>query len=167
MVLNFIVIIVVHSTPKLRRNTYINLVLSLSETDFIFGLSTLLNCIRRLLGNIFGIGDLCFMSILLTSSVLIVSLYQTFLIGLHRFIVIAGSGLGRVLFKDKRKYIWYTNDWAIIIVPLSFYYYPLRIVTDCSFEEVTADNLYVIFCVIAIPECVYMVNSGVLLFSYM
>lgn len=38
-VLNFIVIIVVYSTPKLRRNTYLNLVLSLSGT--VFGLSTL------------------------------------------------------------------------------------------------------------------------------
>lgn len=97
------------------------------------------------------------MSILLTSSALIVSLYQTFLIGLHTYLVITESGLGRVLFKNKRKYIWYTNGWAIIIVPLSFYYHPLRIGTDCSFEEVTSDNLYVIFCIITIPEFVYMV----------
>lgn len=96
------------------------------------------------------------MSILLTSSALIVSLYQTFLIGLHRYLVITGSGLSRVLFKSKRKFIWYTNGWAISIIPLSFYY-PLLISTDCSFKEVTADNMYVIFCIIAIPEFVYMV----------
>lgn len=47
MVLNLIVIVVVYLTPKLRRNTYLNLVLSLSVTDFLFGFSTIFNGIRK------------------------------------------------------------------------------------------------------------------------
>lgn len=73
MVLNLIVIVVVFSTPKLRRNTYLNLVLSLSVTDFLFGFSTLFNGIRNSLESISKNGDFCFISILITSSPLVVS----------------------------------------------------------------------------------------------
>lgn len=57
MVLNLMVIIVVYSTPKLRRNTYLNLVLSLSVTDFLFGFSTFFNGIRKSLESILSNGD--------------------------------------------------------------------------------------------------------------
>lgn len=157
MVLNLIVIVVVFSTPKLRRNTYLNLVLSLSVTDFLFGFSTLFNGIRNSLESISKNGDFCFISILTTSSPLVVSLYQTFLIGFHRYLVIIGSEWGKILFKNRRKYVWYIIGWSIIIVPLSFYYDTLRIENDpiCSIDTDSEDR-FIIFSIIVIPEFAYM-----------
>lgn len=157
MVLNLIVIVVVFSTPKLRRNTYLNLVLSLSVTDFLFGFSTLFNGIRNSLESISKNGDFCFISILITSSPLVVSLYQTFLIGFHRYLVITGSEWGKILFKNRRKYVWYVIGWSIIIVPLSFYYDTLCIENNpiCSIDTDSEDR-FIIFSIIAIPEFAYM-----------
>lgn len=92
-----------------------------------------------------------------TSSPLVVSLYQTFLIGFHRYLVIIGSEWGKILFKNRRKYVWYIIGWSIIIVPLSFYYDTLRIENDpiCSIDTDSEDR-FIIFSIIAIPEFAYM-----------
>lgn len=156
MVLNVLVIIVVYSAPLLRQNTYLNLVLSLSVTDFLFGFSTFFNGIRKSFESISRNGDFCFVSILITSSPKIVSLYQTFPFGCHRYLVI--TEWGKVLFKNRRKYIWYTLGWAISVVPLSFFYNTLRIGNDadCTLDKET-ENRNIIVCIIAIPEFVYMI----------
>lgn len=158
MLLNLVVIVVMYLTPKLRRNTYLNLVLSLSVTDCLFGFSTLFNGFRKSLGNILGNGDICFISILITSSPLAVSLYQTFLIGFHRYLVITGSAWGKKLFKNRRKYIWYIIGWSMVIVPLSFFYKTLstEIDAECSINKETQAR-YITVCIVIVPEIVYMV----------
>lgn len=90
--LNISVIIVTFSTRKLRQNTYPNLILTLSVSDFIFGLTTLLTGIRRLSNLLSKIKELCILSNLIVPTCFLVSLYQMFLISLHRYLVISGSG---------------------------------------------------------------------------
>lgn len=71
-------------TPKLRRHTYLNLVLSLSVTGFLFGFITFFNSIRKSFESISSNGVFfCFLSILIISSPMVETLYQTFLIGFY------------------------------------------------------------------------------------
>lgn len=116
---------------------------------------------------VFQVMDLiCFVSILIISSSMVVTLYQTFLIGFYRYLVRTGSEWGKVLFKNRRKYIRYTIGWAISIVPLSFLHNTLSNENDadCTLDKET-ENQNIIVCIIAIPEFVYMVL--VLVFSFL
>lgn len=106
VLLNLIVTVVAYSSKKLRRNTYINLVLTLSVNDFLYGLSTFLTGMRLLPFDLFSFRELCIFSV-----VIYMSLYQTFLISLHRHFVILRSHRGRILFEEKRHYIWYASGW--------------------------------------------------------
>lgn len=97
---------------------------------------------------------------------MIVSLYQTFPFGCHRYLVI--TEWGKVLFKNRRKYIWYTLGWAISVVPLSFFYNTLRIGNDADYTlDKETENRNIKVCIIAIPEFVYMILVLVLYFLAM
>lgn len=111
VLLNLIVTVVVYSSKKLRRNTYINLVLTLSVNDFLYGLSTFLTGMRMLPFDLFSFRELCIFSVVISPACLVMSLYQTFLISLHRHFVILRSHRGRILFEEKRHYIWYASGW--------------------------------------------------------
>lgn len=128
--LNISVIIVTFSTRKLRQNTYLNLILTLSVSDFIFGLTTLLTGIRRLSHFLSKIRELCILSNLIVPTCFLVSLYQMFLISLHRYLVISGSDWGKKLFKQKRKYIWYMACWVCILFRCHslFLRFPLKLI---------------------------------------
>lgn len=155
---NISVIIVTFSTRKLRQNTYLNLILTLSVSDFIFGLITLLTGIRRLSPLLFKIKELCILSNIIVPTCFLASLYQMFLISLHRYLVISGSDWSKKLFKQKRKYIWYMACWVVQIVPLSFFISPLPTEVDhtCSTDTVFYENRYIVFCIMVIPEAVYI-----------
>lgn len=155
---NISVIIVTFSTRKLRQNTYLNLILTLSVSDFIFGLTTLLTGIRRLSPLLFKIKELCILSNIIVPTCFLASLYQMFLISLHRYLVISGSDWSKKLFKQKRKYIWYMACWVVQIVPLSFFISPLPTEVDhiCSTDTVFYENRYIVFCIMVIPEAVYI-----------
>lgn len=159
--LNISVIIVTFSTRKLRQNTYLNLILTLSVSDFIFGLTTLLTGIRRLSNLLSKIKELCILSNLIVPTCFLASLYQMFLISLHRYLVISGSDLSKKLFKQKRKYIWYMACWVVQIVPLSFFVSPLPTEVDhtCSTDTVFYENRYIVFCIMVIPEavCIFLI----------
>lgn len=159
--LNLSVIIVTFSTRKLRQNTYLNLILTLSVSDFIFGLTTLLTGIRRLSPLLSKMKELCILSNLIVPTCFLASLYQMFLISLHRYLVISGSDWSTKLFKQKRKYIWYMACWVVHIVPLSFFVSPLPAEVDhtCSTDTVFYENRYIVFCIIVIPQlvCIFLI----------
>lgn len=46
VILNLVVIVIAYSSKKLRQNTYLNLILTLSVNDFLLGLSTLFTGVR-------------------------------------------------------------------------------------------------------------------------
>lgn len=157
-VLNLTVIFVVYSTEKLRRNTYLNLILTLSVSDFLFGLTTLLTGIRRLFPFLSQIKELCILSNLFAPACLVVTLYQSFLISLHRYLVISRSEWSEILFKQKRKYIWYILCWVTVIGPLLFFISPdpKEVNRSCSIDTVFFENRFIAVCIVVIMSLVYM-----------
>lgn len=164
VLLNLIVTVVAYSSKKLRRNTYINLVLTLSVNDFLYGLSTFLTGMRLLPFDLFSFRELCIFSV-----VIYMSLYQTFLISLHRHLVILGSHRGRILFEEKRHYIWYASGWVMIVTPLSILISPMREETEhiCTTDTVFNENRNIAMFIVLFLEFVFMLLTAVFYFSAM
>lgn len=83
--------------------------------------------------DLFSLRELCIFSVVISPACLVVSLYQTFIISLHRHLTIIGSPWGRILFEEKRHYVWYVGGWIMIVAPLSILISPMRNETDRSF----------------------------------
>lgn len=154
VILNLIVIVVAYSSKKLRQDTYLNLVLTLSVNDFLFGLSTLIFIIRRL-STIFSTSrELCIFSNIISPVCLVMTLYQSFLISLHRYLVVSRSDWGKNLFKEKRNYIWYLAGWAMIVAPISAFISPVsdEFSIVCTVDTVFNGNKNIVLCIIAVSE---------------
>lgn len=104
VILNLIVIVIAYSSKKLRQNTYLNLILTLSVNDFLFGLSTLFTGIRMFSLMLYKQRELCIVSTSIIPICLLMTLYQSFLISLHRYLVISGSDWGKKLFSRKTQF---------------------------------------------------------------
>lgn len=167
VLLNLIVTVVAYSSKKLRRNTYINLVLTLSVNDFLYGLSTFLTGMRMLPFDIFSFRELCIFSVVISPACLVMSLYQTFLISLHRHFVILGSHRGRILFEEKRHYIRYASGWVMIVTPLSILISPMREETEhiCTTDTVFNENRNIAMFIVLFLEFVLL--TAVFYFSAM
>lgn len=154
VILNLFVIIVAYSSKKLRQDTYLNLILTLSVNDFLFGLSTLISVIRRL-SNIFSTSrELCIFSNIISPICLVMTLYQSLLISLHRYLVVTGSDWSKNLFKQKRNHIWYLAGWAMIVAPVSALISPDSDEFDivCTVDTVFSENKSIVMCIIAVSE---------------
>lgn len=169
VILNLIVTVVAYSSKELRRNIYINLVLTLSVNDFLFGLSTLLTGMRMLPFDLFSLRELCIFSVVISPACLVVSLYQTFIISLHRHLTIIGSPWGRILFEEKRHYIWYVGGWIMIVAPLSILISPMRNETDhlCAIDTVFKENKNIAMFIVLVLEFVFILLTVVFYFSAM
>lgn len=154
VILNLFVIIVAYSSKKLRQDTYLNLILTLSVNDFLFGLSTIITVIRRL-SNIFSTSrELCIFSNIISPICLVMTLYQSLLISLHRYLVVTGSDWSKNLFKQKRNYIWYLAGWATLVAPVSALISPDSDEFDivCTVDTVFSENKSIVMCIIAVSE---------------
>lgn len=154
VILNLFVIVVAYSSKKLRQDTYLNLILTLSVNDFLFGLSTIITVIRRL-SNIFSTSrELCIFSNIISPICLVMTLYQSLLISLHRYLVVTGSDWSKNLFKQKRNYIWYLAGWAMLVAPVSALISPDsdEFDTVCTVDTVFSENKSIVMCIIAVSE---------------
>lgn len=154
VILNLFVIVVAYSSKKLRQDTYLNLILTLSVNDFLFGLSTTITVIRRL-SNIFSTSrELCIFSNIISPICLVMTLYQSLLISLHRYLVVTGSDWSKNLFKQKRNYIWYLAGWAMLVPPVSALISPDSDEFDivCTVDTVFSENKSIVMCIIAVSE---------------
>lgn len=154
VILNLFVIVVAYSSKKLRQDTYLNLILTLSVNDFLFGLSTIITVIRRL-SNIFSTSrELCIFSNIISPICLVMTLYQSLLISLHRYLVVTGSDWSKNLFKQKRNYIWYLAGWAMLVAPVSALISPDSDEFDivCTVDTVFSENKSIVMCIIAVSE---------------
>lgn len=169
VILNLIVTVVAYSSKELRRNIYINLVLTLSVNDFLFGLSTLLTGMRMLPFDLFSLRELCIFSVVISPACLVGSLYQTFIISLHRHLTIIGSPWGRILFEEKRHYVWYVGGWIMIVAPLSILISPMRNETDhlCATDTVFKENKNIAMFIVLVLEFVFILLTVVFYFSAM
>lgn len=169
VILNLIVTVVAYSSKELRRNIYINLVLTLSVNDFLYGLSTLLTGMRMLPFDLFSLRELCIFSVVISPACLVVSLYQTFIISLHRHLTIIGSPWGRILFEEKRHYVWYVGGWIMIVAPLSILISPMRNETDhlCTTDTVFKENKNIAMFIVLVLEFVFILLTVVFYFSAM
>lgn len=169
VILNLIVTVVAYSSKELRRNIYINLVLTLSVNDFLFGLSTLLTGMRMLPFDLFSLRELCIFSVVISPACLVGSLYQTFIISLHRHLTIIGSPWGRILFEEKRHYVWYVGGWIMIVAPLSILISPMRNETDhlCTTDTVFKENKNIAMFIVLVLEFVFILLTVVFYFSAM
>lgn len=154
VILNLFVIVVAYSSKKLRQDTYLNLILTLSVNDFLFGLSTMVTVIRRLSNIFFTSRELCIFSNIISPICLVMTLYQSFLISLHRYLVVTGSDWSKNLFKQKRNYIWYLAGWAMLIAPVSALISPDSDEFDivCTVDTVFSENKSIVMCIIAVSE---------------
>lgn len=154
VILNLFVIVVAYSSKKLRQDTYLNLILTLSVNDFLFGLSTIITVIRRL-SNIFSTSrELCIFLNIISPICLVMTLYQSLLISLHRYLVVTGSDWSKNLFKQKRNYIWYLAGWAMLVAPVSALISPDSDEFDivCTVDTVFSENKSIVMCIIAVSE---------------
>lgn len=154
VILNLFVIVVAYSSKKLRQDTYLNLILTLSVNDFLFGLSTIITVIRRL-SNIFSTSrELCIFSNIISPICLVMTLYQSLLISLHRYLVVTGSDWSKNLFKQKHNYIWYLAGWAMLVAPVTALISPDSDEFDivCTVDTVFSENKSIVMCIIAVSE---------------
>ena len=113
---NSIVLIVFLKTKSIRENRHHNLVICLSICDLTIGFSGLLASLRLLIPAWSGLYVPCFLSGIFVSVGVFMSLFQTFLISFHRFLIAIGSPWNDYLLKGKRKYVVYVVSWTMVMV---------------------------------------------------
>jgi hypothetical protein len=111
VLLNLCVLIIFINSKTVRQNRHHNLVLFLSISDVILGLSGMIGCLRLLIPAWSEAILPCIMSTGLTSAGIFMSMFQTFLLSLHRFLVSVNSPCNDRLFQGKRKYGIYAIGW--------------------------------------------------------
>lgn len=155
VILNLIVIVIAYSSKELRQNTYLNLILTLSVNDFLFGLSTLFTGIRMFSIKLDKQRELCIISSIIIPICLLMTLYQSFLISLHRYLIISESDWDKTLFKKKRSFIWYMTGWVVIIVSQVSLISPMSdFGSTCTVDNIFNENKSLIVLIVAISEFV-------------
>lgn len=155
VILNLIVIVIAYSSKELRQNTYLNLILTLSVNDFLFGLSTLFSGIRMFSIKLDKQRELCIISSIIIPICLLMTLYQSFLISLHRYLVISESDWDKTLFEKKRSFIWYMTGWVVIIVSQVILISPMTdFGSTCTVDNIFNENKSLIVLIVAISEFV-------------
>ena len=120
---------------ELRKNTYLNLVLFLSVDDFLLGLTTFLSGMRLAFGWLNSL-EMCIILTVMGSSCLAISLYQSFCISLHRYLVITNHKWRKSLFEKKRKYIVCLTGWLVLIGSFAFLVSPTSYDDDLCYHAV-------------------------------
>jgi hypothetical protein len=112
VLVNFSVIIVFIKRKSIRENRHHNLVLCLSISDLVIGLSLQITFLRMLIPAWTHVLLPCMTPIVLVFVGTFMSLFQTFLVSLHRFLVAVNSPWNDRLFQGHRKYLIYVISWS-------------------------------------------------------
>lgn len=114
--LNVLVFSIFLINRKLRQNPYHFLVLLLSFCDLLVGLGFIVYAIRKLDEVLIHSKVLCIVQMVLFANGILLSLFQTFLISLQRYLVICKTSWSNLLFQNSRKYIVCISNWMIIFI---------------------------------------------------
>lgn len=141
MLLNGLVLTVSRDS-HIRKNIYLNLVLGLAFNDFVLGCATCIGGLRLLYRWIDGM-EVCIVVTVLGSSCLLISLYQSLLISLHRFLVLSNNEYSEIFFKNKRKYFVCFTGWVLLLASVSTFVSPVSADNGlCYHAIVFAGRLY-------------------------
>lgn len=134
MVLNGLVITVC-TDSNLRKNVYLFLIFGLAFNDFVLGCVTCIGGLRLLyiwINNIW----ICIIVTVLASSCLLISLYQSLLISLHRFMILSNNECSEIYFKNKRKYFVCFTGWVVLIASVSAFVSPVSAANGLCYHGV-------------------------------
>lgn len=157
---NVLILVASVRNLKLRDNIYYSLFLSLSVSDFLFGVNILLYVIISMdskmtkeTKNVACIINLCLWCITLQMILL-----QTFCISFNLFLVISENKVNILLWNGNRKYIVYIISWTGIIVIITSLLSPTS--EMCHLTSLYGDNF------IYIPGSVFFNEFAFPLFNY-
>lgn len=145
---NVLILVASVRNLKLRDNIYYSLFLSLSVSDFLFGVNILLYVIISMTKetkNVAFIINLCLWYITLQMILL-----QTFCISFNLFLVISENKVNTPLWNENRKYIVYLISWTGIIIMITSLLLPTN--EMCHLTSLYGDNF------IYIPASVFSMN---------
>lgn len=136
VLLNSLVIIAFARNRGLRQNNHYNLVMGLSFSDFLMGLSALITGFRLSFSILNSLISLCIVMNLFCAASLILSVYQIFCISLNRFLVLSESPWAKTLFDGNRKYCICIAGWASIFTLFCSLISPESDQTICLYASV-------------------------------
>lgn len=116
--INIMVMVAFARNQELRQNNHYTLVMGLSFSDLLMGLSVLVIGFRFIFPNVFLPISLCIVKNLSMSS-LISSIFQIFCISLNRFLVLSVNPWANYLFDGNRKYCVCIVGWTSIFITFS------------------------------------------------
>lgn len=157
---NVLILVASVRNLKLRDNIYYSLFLSLSVSDFLFGVNILLYVIISMdskmteeTKNVACIINLCLWCITLQMILL-----QTFCISFNLFLVISENKVNTLLWNGNRKYIVYIISWTGIVEIITSLLSPTN--EMCYLTSLYGDNF------IYIPDSVFFNEFAFPLFNY-
>lgn len=112
---NLTVLLIFLKSKSVRANRHHNLVICLSICDLSIGLSGFITSLRMLIPAWSGLYVPCILSSVVVGIGVFMSLFQTFLISFHRFLVAIGSPWNDRLLQGKRKYAIYSLSWSVVL----------------------------------------------------
>lgn len=145
--LNTLVFITLLLCKELRQNTHYNLVLCLSASDLVLGLSMCVGGFRLFTPQWATFYIPCVITNVLFISSITLSFFQTFLISFHRFLKISETSFDQILLKNNRKYATYICIWLAVLgfnlsmIQLRYYTGKLSF---CKFKCVFGDRYPII-----------------------
>jgi hypothetical protein len=139
ILVNLSVLIIFLKSKTVRENRHHNLVICLSIGDLTLGISGLIASCRLLIPAWSGAFIPCLVSGVLIAVAVFMSLFQTFLISFHRFLVSYNSAWNDRLLKGKRKYAIYVISWSCVMTWL------FALVSPKSMSDVKVCNIIVIY----------------------
>lgn len=164
IMINILVIAASVRNRKLRENTNYNLVLGLSSSDFLMGLSMLMIGFRLLFPTLTTMLGWCIVVNVVFISSLIMSLYQTFCISLHRYLVLSESSWAGRLFDDNRKYYLYIGGWMTFFILYSSTVSPEGDYTHCFYKTVYGQHILVVRFTICVFGIIFLLLTLIFYF---
>jgi hypothetical protein len=116
VLLNISIIFIFFKKKAVRENRHHNLVLTLSASNLILGVSVMTNCLRLLIPSWSEVLLPCILFGGLTLVGIFMSLCHAFLVSWHRFLTAVQSPWNDRLFQGKRKYLIYLVSWSSAFV---------------------------------------------------
>jgi hypothetical protein len=114
--LNGLILLILLSKKNLRQNPYKFLVLLLSFSDILVGIGFFIYSLRILIQSWTSSQILCILQITSQINGMYLSLFQTFLISVQRYLVICRTEWSNRLFQNNRKYFVCVLCWMVILV---------------------------------------------------
>lgn len=161
--LNALVFVIFLMNKKLRQNPYHFLVLLLSFCDLLVGLGFVVFSVRKLGNRLTHSRLLCIVQTVLFTNGILLSLFQTFLISLQRYLVICKTSWSNLLFQHNRKYIVCILNWMVISIFTVGLISPPKedIMGECNIDYVYKEN-HVVMEVFVRSTIVFLVMTVVL-----